>query len=159
LCHFEWSTGAAEYTCMHCGDMFYHKSYRQPNLAYGAYFACNIINMIIHATFTPPWSLHGLESETNQFSTETVTRVLARLETAHDDESGKLENRAESVNKRVLKVGNPCRSQSIETLYVHDTLLHSSTHFKALSCHIGVASSCRLPCSFAMQLRAVRVDV
>ena len=23
---------------MHCGDMFYHKSYRQPNLAYGAYF-------------------------------------------------------------------------------------------------------------------------
>ena len=32
---------------MHCGDMFYHKSYRQPNLAYGAYFACSMYNIYI----------------------------------------------------------------------------------------------------------------
>ena len=30
---------------MHCGDMFYHKSYRQPNLAYGAYFACTLLKI------------------------------------------------------------------------------------------------------------------
>jgi hypothetical protein len=42
LCHFN---GAAECTCMHCGDMFYHKSYRQPNLAYGAYFACTLLKI------------------------------------------------------------------------------------------------------------------
>ena len=39
------SNRAAEYTCMHCGDMFYHKSYRQPNLAYGAYFACTLLKI------------------------------------------------------------------------------------------------------------------
>ena len=53
---------------MHCGDMFYHKSYRQPNLAYGAYFACKDAkkssNLEMYCIF------HYLSHETERFPLE-----------------------------------------------------------------------------------------
>lgn len=54
---------------MHCGDMFYHKSYRQPNLAYGAYFACTLLKI---------WRLTA-QLHFELFSVRSALRILRIL--------------------------------------------------------------------------------
>ena len=71
---------------MHCGDMFYHKSYRQPNLAYGAYFACNYIYIYTHSIYIYIYwlnpnccnSKHETEHEKEHGGSEKKARTRAR---------------------------------------------------------------------------------